>query len=73
MARDFLTGAELETRELGALLDREEKDRPPANRRYRAASDSLNEFEFAAGPGSESIDWDRRLDRLGGRRRVTRP
>ena len=45
-----------------ALLGGEEKDRPPANQRYRAAARALAEFERDAriDPGS----WDRRLRRL---------
>ena len=49
-------------RQVEALLAREEKDRPQANQRYRAASQELAELERDAQgePGS----WDRRLRRL---------
>src|SRR5262249_8041973 len=46
---------------VGGLLRQEDKDRPPANQRYRAAVDALARFEGGAvAPG----DWDRLLQRL---------
>ena len=47
--------------EVGALLQQEDKDRPPANQRYRAAADALAQFNGGnLAPG----DWDRHLKRL---------
>lgn len=47
---------------IGQMLDRETRDRPPANQRYRGAAAALSEFERgvdAPGPG-----WNQRLGRL---------
>jgi uncharacterized membrane protein YgcG len=47
---------------IGSLLRQEDKDRPPANQRYRTAVAALNQFER----GDESgATWDRLLGRLG--------
>jgi|GEM_PF-3313949 len=49
-------------RTLGAMLSQEEKDRPPANQRYRAAVDALAHFENGS---VNTTDWDLRLRQLG--------
>ncbi len=48
-------------RSLGAMLSQEEKDRPPANQRYRAAVDALAPLENG---GGNAFDWDRLLTQL---------
>jgi hypothetical protein len=48
--------------EVGALLRQEDKDRPPANQRYRAAVDALAQLD---GGNTAPGDWDRLLKRLG--------
>ena len=48
-------------RDLGSMLGREEKDRLPANQRYRAALDALRAFE--GGPADAS-DWGHLLRQL---------
>jgi hypothetical protein len=50
---------------VGTLLEQEDKDRPPANQRYRAAVDELAALESADGADRDhDHQWDRRLRRV---------
>ncbi len=60
--RDRLESTREYARRLGALLSQEQKDRPPANQRYRAATQGLAEL---TGPnGLAASDWEQALHRL---------
>jgi hypothetical protein len=47
---------------VGVMLQREDKDRPPANQRYRSAVSALRAFQ--SGSDLPAADWDRLLARL---------
>lgn len=60
--RQELESTREHARRLGIALSQEQKDRPPANQRYRAATQTL--AELTSSNGQPTIGWDSGLERL---------